>query len=87
MVADAFAQGGRLLDAGQRRSEVLQHIIRALCQEPSKATPAAVMQALQNLVVLQGTPFSVYVAELRLVLANVRRVGQVAPEDATCKLP
>lgn len=57
MVTDAFALGGRLLDAGQRGSEVLQHIIRALCRGLSTATPAVVMQALHNIVVPQGTLF------------------------------
>lgn len=34
------------------------------------------------LVVPQGTRFSAYVAELRLLLANVQCVGQVAHKDS-----
>lgn len=44
------------------------------------------MQALHNLVVPQGAHFSVYIAELRLLLAKVRRVGHVAPEDGTMQI-
>ena len=47
----------------------------------SRATPVAVMQALQNLVVPVGTPFSSYLSEMRLLVGNVRCVGHVAPED------
>ena len=44
------------------------------------------MQALQNLVVPAGTPFSTYLSELRLSLGNVRCVGSVAPEDGTLQI-
>ena len=64
----------------------MQYIIRSSCRGLSKATPAAVMQALRNLVMPVGTPFSVYVTELRLLLANVRSVGHVAPEDGTLQI-
>ena len=47
----------------------------------SRATPAAVMQALQNLVVPVGTPFSSYLSEMRLLVGNVRCIGHVAPKD------
>ena len=59
LVTYAFAQGGKLLDAGQNSQEVFDHILRALCRGSSRASPATVMQALQNLVVPHGTPFSV----------------------------
>ena len=86
MIADAFAQGSRLQDEGRRGPDVLQHIIRSLCRGLSRATPAAVMQALQNLVVPVGTPFSVYLSELRLLVGNVRCIGHVAPEDGTMQI-
>ena len=86
MVGEAFAQGGRLQEAGQHGPTVLQHIIRSLCRGLSRATPAAVMQALQNLVVPAGTPFSTYFSELRLLVGNVRCVGHVAPEDGTLQI-
>ena len=44
------------------------------------------MQALQNLVVPVGTPFSVYLSELRLSAGNVRCIGRVAPEDGTMEI-
>ena len=59
MIADAFAQGSRLQAKGRRGPDVLQHITLSLCRGLSRATPAAVIQALQNLVVPVGTPFSV----------------------------
>ena len=86
MIADAFAQGSRLQDEGRRGPDVLQHIIRSLCRGLSRATPAAVMQALQNLVVPVGTPFSVYLSELRLLVGNIRCIGHVAPEDGTMQI-
>ena len=86
MIADSFAQGRRLQDEGRRGPDVLQHIIRYLCRGLSRATPAAVMQALQNLVVPVGTPFSVYLSELRLLVGNVRCIGHVAPEDGTMQI-
>ncbi|CAN0539019.1 unnamed protein product, partial [Laminaria digitata] len=71
---------------GQNGPQVLQYIIRTLCRSLSKTTPAAVMQALQNLVVPAGTPFCEYVTELKLLLANARSVGHVAPEDGTLQI-
>ena len=49
MISGAFKQAGRLQDEGLHGPEVLQHVIRTLCRGLSRATPAAVMQALQNL--------------------------------------
>ena len=86
MVSDAFAQGGRLQDPGRSGPDVLQQVIRIICRHLSTATPAAVMQALQNLVIPAGTPFSAYLSELRLLLGNVRCVGSVAPEDGTLQI-
>ena len=86
LVTDAFAQSGKLLDAGQNVQEVFDHILRALCRGLSRASPATVMQALQNLVVPHRTPFSVYQGELRLLVSNVRCSGQVAPDDGTMQL-
>ena len=86
MIADAFAQGVRLQAEGRRGPDVLQLIIRSLCRRRGRATPAAVMQALQNLVVSVGTPFSVYLSELRLLVGNVRCIGHVAPEDGTMQI-
>ena len=86
MIADAFARGSHLQAEGRRGPDVLQHIIRSLCRGLSRAIPAAVMQALQNLVVPVGTPFSVYLSELRLLVGNVRCIGHVAPEDGTMQI-
>ena len=83
MVSAAFKQGGRLQDEGHSGPDVLQYVIRTLCRGLSKATPAAVMQALQNLVVPAGTPFCTYLSELHLLVENVRSIGHVAPEDGT----
>ena len=77
MASDAFSQGGRLQDSGRSGPDVLQHIIRILCRHLSTATPAAGLQALKNLGVPAGTPFSTYLSELRLLLGNVRCVGTV----------
>ena len=57
-----------------------------MCCGLRRATPAAVMQALQNLVVPVGTPSSVYLSELRLLVRNVRCIGHVAPEDETMQI-
>ena len=65
---------------------MLQHNFRSLCRGLSRATPTAVMQALQNLVVPVGIPFSVYLSELRLLVGNVRCIGHVAPEDGTMQI-
>ena len=86
MIADAFAQGSRLYAEGRRGPDVLHHIFRSLCCGLRRATPAAVMQALQNLVVPVGTPSSVYLSELRLLVRNVRCIGRVAPEDGTMQI-
>ena len=83
MVSNAFSQGGRLQDSGRSGPDVLHHVIPILCRHLSTATPAAVMQALQRLVVPAATPFSTYLSELRLLLGNVRCVGSVASEDGT----
>ena len=86
MIADAFAQGRRLEAEGRRGPDVLQHIVRSLCCGLSRATPAAVMQALQSLAVPVRTPFSEYVSELRCLVGNVRCIGQVALEDGTTQI-
>ena len=44
------------------------------------------MQALQNLVVPVGTPFSSYLSETNLLVGNVRCIGHVAPEDGTMQI-
>ena len=44
------------------------------------------MQALQNLVVPVGTPFSSYLSEIKLLVGNVRCIGDVAPEDMTMQI-
>ena len=44
------------------------------------------MPALQKLVVPVGTPFSVYLSELRLLVGNVRSIGHVAPDDGTMQI-
>ena len=86
MIADAFAQGSLLQAEGRRGPDVLQHIIRSLCRGISRATPAAVMQALQNLVVPVGTPFRVYLSQRRLLVGHVRCIGHVAPEDGAMQI-
>ena len=86
MISGAFKQAGRLQDEGLHGPEVLQHVIRTLCRGLSRATPAAVMQALQNLVVPAGTLFSTYLTELHLLVENVRCIGHVAPEDGTMQI-
>ena len=86
LVATAFTQGSKLMEDGCCGHDAFDHIIRALCRGLSKTSPAEVMQTLQNLVVPQGTPFSAFLGELRLLVSNVRCVGQVAPEDGTMEL-
>ena len=61
IMTEAIAQGGHLQDEGRRGPDVLQHVIRFLCRGLSRATPAAVMQVLQNMVVPPGTPFSGFI--------------------------
>ena len=60
MIADAFARGSHLQAEGRRGPDVLQHIIRSLCRGLSRVTPAAVVQALPNVVAPLGTPLRVY---------------------------
>ena len=86
MIAEAFSQGERLQKEDRLGPDILQHVIRCLCRGLSRATPAAVMQALQNLVVPVGTPFSSYLSEMKLLVGNVRCIGHVAPEDGTMQI-
>ena len=57
MITEAFAQGGFFRDEGRHGSDVLQHAIRFLCLGLRRATPAAVMQALQQIVSTPGYTF------------------------------
>lgn len=57
-----------------------------LCRGVGSATPAVEIQPLPRMVVSQGTPFSVYVSEVCLLVANMRCVGQVVPEDVRYEL-
>ena len=84
MIADAFAQGSRLQE-GRPGPDILQHIIRSLRRDLSRATPAAVIQALQNLVVPAGTPFSAYLSELRLLVGKSALYRSRSPAEP-CKL-
>ena len=86
MIADSFAQGGRMLDAQQPGPVVLEHVIRALCRGLSNVTPAHIMQALQNLTVEVGTPFSNFWGQMRLLVSHVRCVGQVAPDEGAIQI-
>lgn len=64
-----------MLDEGHSGPDVFQSIIRTSSWSLSRATPAAVMQALQNLVVPVGAPFSGYLSELRILVADVKVCG------------
>lgn len=83
LIANACTQDGELLEGGRSGQDAFDTIFGALCQGLCKASSAAVMQTLQNLLVPQGTMFSVYLSELGLLASNVRCVGQVAPEGDT----
>ena len=85
-VADAFTQGGKLLADGRNGQDAFGHTLWALCRGFGKMSPAAVMQTLLDLVARQGTPFSVFLGELRLLVSNVRCVEQVAPEGSSMHL-
>ena len=71
---------------GSVRAGYPQHIICWLCRGLSRATPAAVVKALQNLVVPVGTPFSNYLSEIKLLVHNARCIGHVALEDGTMQI-
>ena len=86
MIADAFAQRSRVQAEGRRGPDVLRHIMLSLCRGLSRSTPVAVMQATQNLVVPVGTPFNVYLSELRLLVASFRCIGHVAPDDGSMQI-
>ena len=86
IITGAFSQGVHFLGMGQPGPDVPQHTFRSLCRGLSRATPAVVMQALQNSVVPEGTPFSGYLSELWIMVANVRCVGHLTPEDGTMQI-
>lgn len=46
----------------------------------------AVMQTLQTFVVPAGTPFSDFVSALGILVANVRKLGPIEPEDGTVQV-
>lgn len=90
LIAVAVSQGDKLLKDGRSNQDVFNHIFRVLCRAWSTsfpvASPIAVMQTLHNIVVPQGTMFSVYLAESRLRVSNVRCFGKVAPEDGAMQV-
>lgn len=53
---------------------VLNRVVRVLCRGLSQATPAAVMQSLQNAVATSEVPFATYLVELGLLVGRVHRV-------------
>ena len=75
-----------MLRSGQQGPEVLDHIVRSLCRGLSPANPIAVMQTLQTFVVPAGTSFSAFLSELGMLVANVRSVGPLEPEDGTVQV-
>lgn len=85
-IDDSCAHGGRMLDACQPGPVVLEHVIRALCRGLSTVTPVLIMQALQNLTVEAGIPFSVFWGQMRLLVSHVRCVGQVASDEGAIQL-
>lgn len=64
LATDAFYQGRRRMDAGLEGPEAFDYIVCELRRGLSRATPAAVMQPLRNLVATVGAPFATYLAEL-----------------------
>lgn len=48
MIADALAQGGRLIDLGYQAPEVLQYTMRSLCWGLIRTTPVAAAAAAMN---------------------------------------
>lgn len=86
LVADAFAQGRKLLGPSKGGSEIFQHILCTLCRSSSQALPTAVLQALESVMVDEpGTAFALYTAEVGL-LPNALCVGPFAPKDATVQM-
>ena len=86
MIADAIAQRSRVQAEGRRGPDVLRQIMLCLCRGLSRYTPVALMQATQSLVVPVGTPFNVYLSELRLLVASFRCIGHVAPDDGSMQI-
>lgn len=76
-VVDAFSQGGSVLNDGEAKENLaaapvgLEHIVWTLCRVFSRATAAAVLQKLQNIVMPAGTQVAGFVSEVRPVVANV----------------
>lgn len=54
LVADAFAEGSNLLDAGQSGKDAFNHILCALRRDSIRASPASAMQIPSNTAVAQG---------------------------------
>ena len=84
--ADAFGQQGKLLHDGDGGPEAFDLFLRVLYRGLSRASPAVVMEILQNIIVAPSTHFSAYAGELRLLLRTVRCIGPVAPEDGIFEL-
>ena len=84
MIVEAFSQRGHFQNKGLHGPDTLQHIFRCLCRGLNRAKPAAVMQALQNLVVPVGTPFSSYLSEIRLPVGNVGCIVMFLPRMGRC---
>lgn len=89
LVADAFAQGGNLLDAGQSGKGAFNHTLCALRRGFVRVSSAAVMQTPQNLVVgCAGKISQEFLSELRLLASNGGGVwaGQ-SPKMGRCNSP
>lgn len=74
----------KALDAGASGAEALDGVLRALSAGLSSATPASVLQKLQNFSVSVGTTFKVFLEELVVLVTSVQEIGFA--EDGTLQV-
>lgn len=76
-VIDAFSQGGSVLNDGEAKGNLavepvaLERMAWTLWRAVSHATPAAILQTLQNIAIPAGGQVAGYVSEWWPVVANV----------------
>lgn len=85
MVARAFHQGRGCKDAGLGGPKAFDDIVRVLCRVSTQATPAAVRQSYRVFFAVRA-PFFTSLANLCLVVENVRSVGAMIPDETAIKL-
>ncbi|CAN0141045.1 unnamed protein product, partial [Scytosiphon promiscuus] len=74
------------MNEGMSGAEAMGYLVRSLSTALNLASPTAVVFALQNVVVEEGTSFSAYMDKIRSLVHHAQSVGHSSAKDCVLQL-